>query len=314
MYYKKTHKAWYVNRGSKCIRLGVTREEAEVAWQRLHTCEELSDLASRFLTHHIAQSTAGTVQFYRRPLESFLRSTTCVKIADLRPHHVLSWLSADSGPTYRHNQMRAIKTCLAWGVKVGLIDRSPLQHMELPPAISRGDEAYLMPNQWASIERIVKGNLLDLLLVLKHTGCRPQEVRHAEARHLQGNCLIFPKHESKGKIVSRVIQLDQVARGICQKLALKYPVGRLFRNDYGNPWTAKLLDKRCATISRRVGFPFTPYSLRHTFATEAIVRGVDLQTIATLMGHKDLKMLSKVYQHVQRRSEHLQESLNRITA
>jgi len=314
MYYKKSHKAWYMNRGGKCIRLGATREEAEMACERLHVCVDLHDLVNRFLSRHIAQSAPSTVQFYRRPLESFLQTTACTKIADLRPHHVLAWLPESSGHTYRHNQMRAIKTCLTWGVKVGLIDRSPLQHMELPPAMSRGDEAYLMPNQWASIERIVTGNLLDLLLVLKHTGCRPQEARHAEARHLQGNCLVFPKHESKGKIIGRVIQLDQVALGICQKLALKHPSGPLFRNDYGNPWTAKLLNKRCAAISRRVGFPFTPYSLRHTFATEAIVRGVDLQTIATLMGHKDLKMLSKVYQHVQRRGEHLQESLNRITA
>jgi site-specific recombinase XerD len=38
----------------------------------------------------------------------------------------------------------------------------------------------------------------------------------------------------------------------------------------------------------KVGFNICPYAIRHTFATDVIVRGVDLQTIATLMGHVDL--------------------------
>ena len=67
-------------------------------------------------------------------------------------------------------------------------------------------------------------------------------------------------------------------------------------------------------ISRKLDFPVTPYSVRHTFATDAIIKGVDLQTIATLMGHSNLKMLSTVYQHIQKRSDHIKEGLRRATA
>jgi site-specific recombinase XerD len=56
------------------------------------------------------------------------------------------------------------------------------------------------------------------------------------------------------------------------------------------------------------------YQLRHSFATAAILRGVDLQTIASLMGHSDLKMLNKVYQHIQRCDQHLRDGLKRIVA
>jgi site-specific recombinase XerD len=51
--------------------------------------------------------------------------------------------------------------------------------------------------------------------------------------------------------------------------------------------------------------------VRHTFATRKILEGVDLVTIATLMGHRDLTMLQKIYQHVKRRSDHLRNALNR---
>ncbi len=40
------------------------------------------------------------------------------------------------------------------------------------------------------------------------------------------------------------------------------------------------------------------YALRHTWATNALQKGVDPLTTAILMGHSDPSMLSKVYQHV----------------
>ena len=48
-----------------------------------------------------------------------------------------------------------------------------------------------------------------------------------------------------------------------------------------------------AGIRRRI----RPYDLRHAFATEAIAAGVDVGTVAQLMGH-DPKMLLDHYQHV----------------
>ena len=59
----------------------------------------------------------------------------------------------------------------------------------------------------------------------------------------------------------------------------------------------------------KLGFRVTPYMIRHTFATRKILEGVDLVTIATLMGHVDLKMLMKTYQHIRRRGEHLRKAL-----
>jgi site-specific recombinase XerD len=54
--------------------------------------------------------------------------------------------------------------------------------------------------------------------------------------------------------------------------------------------------------------------LRHSFATEAIIRGVDVPTIAKLMGHANTDMLMRIYQHVSKREDHLREGLRRATA
>ena len=47
-------------------------------------------------------------------------------------------------------------------------------------------------------------------------------------------------------------------------------------------------------ITRRI----RPYDLRHAFATELIAGGADIGTVARLMGHTDVTMVLKTYQHV----------------
>jgi integrase len=40
------------------------------------------------------------------------------------------------------------------------------------------------------------------------------------------------------------------------------------------------------------------YAIRHSYATNALLRGVDPITLAVLMGHQDTGMIAKVYQHL----------------
>ena len=50
---------------------------------------------------------------------------------------------------------------------------------------------------------------------------------------------------------------------------------------------------------------YSLYAIRHTWATNALQRGVDPLTTAILMGHSDPSMLSKVYQHVALNPAHM---------
>jgi integrase len=47
------------------------------------------------------------------------------------------------------------------------------------------------------------------------------------------------------------------------------------------------------------------YAIRHTWATNALQKGVDPLTTAILMGHSDPSTLSKVYQHVALNPTHM---------
>lgn len=49
------------------------------------------------------------------------------------------------------------------------------------------------------------------------------------------------------------------------------------------------------------------YTLRHSWATHAMERGLDALTVAILMGHKDPSVLAKTYQHLSLNPKHLLE-------
>lgn len=61
-------------------------------------------------------------------------------------------------------------------------------------------------------------------------------------------------------------------------------------------------------MSKKIGFPFFVYALRHAYATDALENGVDVITLSKLMGHTDTRMLATVYARVSARSDHMREA------
>ncbi len=72
----------------------------------------------------------------------------------------------------------------------------------------------------------------------------------------------------------------------------------------------KKLFKRMAS---KVAPRYSLYALRHSWATNALKRGVDPLTVALLMGHKDPSMLARVYQHLSHSPDHMRDQARRAT-
>lgn len=118
--------------------------------------------------------------------------------------------------------------------------------------------------------------------------------------------MIFPAEEAKGEVEPRVIYLVDQAETILRRLAQRHPTGVLFRNSKGNPWTKDSIKCRLTRISKKVGFRVIAYGARHSFATDALVKGgIDPISTAHLMGHRDTSMVAKVYSHIAKNPEFL---------
>jgi integrase len=65
------------------------------------------------------------------------------------------------------------------------------------------------------------------------------------------------------------------------------------------------VNSRFCRLKKKLGVKFCLYNFRHSFATRLLESGVDALTVATLLGHTDVSMLGKVYQHLAHNPGHL---------
>jgi integrase/recombinase XerC len=233
--------------------------------------------------------------------------------AALKPFHVVEWVDGQErwGDTYKRGGIVAVQRVMNWAEEMGHIEATPLKKVTKPPA-RRRDNPMAPEDAEAILAALADAEpFRDLFLFIWHSGCRPQEARHIEARHVQldKQRVVIPAEEAKGKRYPRVIYLHGPALEIITRLMQNPPVGKLFRNNRGNPWTKHAICNRMHRLSLTTGKRLAMYDARHGFATRKLVQGHDHLTVAELMGHRDGTMLAKVYGHLDRNVGHLMKAL-----
>ena len=90
-----------------------------------------------------------------------------------------------------------------------------------------------------------------------------------------------------------------------------FPAERLFVSRTGAPLSARDVQRLVAALAQkaRIEGKVTPHTLRHTFATRAVEKGVDLAALSALLGHESLATTSR-YLHPSR--ERLAEAVERL--
>ena len=75
----------------------------------------------------------------------------------------------------------------------------------------------------------------------------------------------------------------------------------------------KVLERRRAVkeLAKAHGKRYNLYAIRHSYITDALVRGIDAVTVSVLAGHRDTTMISRHYSHLMERHEHLKGAAKR---
>jgi integrase len=157
---------------------------------------------------------------------------------------------------------------------------------------------------------------------LLETGCRPMEVARVTAANVtaDGKTWILDEHKTDHTGNARIVYLTPAMQELTRRLMREYPTGPLFRGtrEVGGiriPWTANAI--RCRFRYLRKRHPelagVTAYTLRHHFATQALLNGVPGPLVSSLLGHKSLKMLD-IYSHVGQAASDLHQAAIRATA
>lgn len=274
------------------------------------------ELSTKFLTWSKLHQAPRSHEYYEGYIQKYLAHLSDKGDAaaeEMKPYQLEEWV--DSHPKWSDNYKRggvvAINRVYNWGCKSGYISSNPIRTAHKEPAEAR--KIYMKPEDFDKLLGCLKDGdpFKDLLVFTWMVGCRPQEVRAIEARHLflDKGYILFPKEESKGKRVPRKIILHEFSLEIIKKNIGDRKEGYVFLNSRKQPWTKFAICARMQELSKKIGTRMFLYAARHGYGTRKLKAGHGHLAIAATMGHKDGSMLARIYSHIDEDDEHLRTVL-----
>jgi integrase len=147
--------------------------------------------------------------------------------------------------------------------------------------------------------------LFDVATLMLETGMRPEEVYRIQLEnvHLSDNYLFNPYGKTKAakrriKLTATVKSiLEQRIKDAAKRTRNRHEAAYLFpcEADATRPLPGIQSAHSRALRESKVA-PFRPYDCRHTWATRAVEAGIDLVTLAAMLGHSKINMVLR-YAH-----------------
>jgi integrase len=264
---------------------------------RAHILPELGDLVVSELTDDILRAwrnrmaanpaqnrptSAGKVQYRPKPEAN---DDEAIRKRKASANRVLTMLKAILNKAFDDKQ---VNNRDAWGRRL-----KPFAE------IDSHDQRYLTI---AEVQRLFNGcepGFRPLVHGALQSGCRYGELGRLVVADFNSDSETIAVRKSKsGK--ARHVRLTEEGAAFFKKLcAGRAGSEHMFTNN-GKPWRKSAQDtpmrvaSERAKILPRIGF----HGLRHTWASHAVMSGVPLMVVANNLGHKDTRMVEKVYGHL----------------
>ena len=276
----------------------------------------IADVCEAFLGFSSKNHAPDTYRNYRFYIQSFCDTSGLLPVLELRQFHVSRWIEAKEwNETSRHNGRRFVFRAFSWAVGEGILEKNPLAGMKKgkpkPRKRALTDEEYL------SLIRATDGCFRAFLFALRQTGARPKELRTLTWEQVREDRLVLWEHKTdEATEAPRVIYLNEPMQKMMLVLRKRSNSDHVFLNSRGRPWTTNAVRQRIQLLREKLGLAndVCAYLFRHTFGTNAVMNGVDIATVAELMGHSSTEMVNKVYLHLADQQSHLQSAIEKATA
>jgi integrase len=141
--------------------------------------------------------------------------------------------------------------------------------------------------------------LQDVATVMLETGMRPKEIYELKRSNVDLAAGSVKVVDGKTQSSNRRVWLTERAAAVIRRRVHHFKGDYLFpKNEIDHEGPTHPLNTLHRTARTRAGLPvtFRLYDCRHTFATRALESGVDLITLASMLGHSNLDQLQR-YAH-----------------
>ena len=222
-----------------------------------------------------------------------------------------------------------VERSLNFAVEIGLIERHHAAHVRCPRVNGKKVECFSLSEQRKIEEDILKSpcdKRIGILICL-YTGMRIGELMALRWCDIDfDRCVITVNATCRdGFLDGKVIKIIDLPKTATSKRALPVPrqimpylrrlklqqIGEYVINNNGQMITVRGYQKTFALMLRRLGIEHRGFhSLRHTFATRALECGMDVKTLADILGHKNPNVTLNRYAHSM--MEHKVAMMNRV--
>lgn len=279
----------------------------------------VSQVVGLYLGQNAANYAVDAQRERTRILSLFCAEHGHKPIAACRPADLVFWLNSHTEWASDWSKLRVIRTVgrpFNWAVNLGILDRNPFRGVS-HPAGNRGRP--MKPQEFQKLLRATDPCFRRVLIALRWSGMRPGELRALRWEHLDlaRGCAVLAEHKTartRRDRAPRVIILHQVVVKMLIWIRQRQKAGEpfIFLNSDEKPWSRRALCLRLWRLRKRIGIApdCKLYGNRHAFGTKAAMAGVDLATLAQLLGHSSTRM-TEYYLHLAGQTSHLQAAMRK---
>jgi integrase len=292
----------------------------------------VTSVIDAFLEYSSLRDSERTYYERKRYLQLFAEAHGRRLVKECIPFHLRSWV--DGHKTWandwtRSYVIRCVKRPFNWAVKEGLTDRNPFAPVEHRCGEPR---RAMTPEEFTKVIRAlgpVRGRIsrsissrvrfLEILVFLRYTGARPSELRKMRWTDidLDRQEIVLTRHKTsrtqRVPAPRRIRLVQPVLRLLTRVLRRGDGKDLVFVTCLKRPWTRDAIEQRLRRLRKDCGVSkdVKIYGLRHLFATAAVLNGVDLKTLAELLGHTTTRVVEQHYVHLADQSRHLHLAMQR---
>ena len=288
----------------------------EITWHEIaQRAPQMASTMATYLDQLSVSARPGTVSAFDIALRFFAGRVTeadpsCNSVAAVKRHHVEDfkrWQAHRPGrkgklstTTIRH-RLGLLRTFFERIIEWGYVD-APARVLIFPGDFPKPDEPLPKFLDDPTMARFMAAVAADpnqrrrlMIELLARTGMRVGELAALEDDAMVQISETFWLRIPVGKLHNdRYVPLHPILVDlITDYRATRAPSrsGHLVVRDDGQPFERRTIHRYVAAVAKRAGVGHVhPHQLRHTLATQAINRGMSLEAIAALLGHRSMRM------------------------
>jgi integrase len=265
--------------------------------------------------------TSAMVFFRRRPLSSVTRGDIEDFKAWRRTVHKVREV------TIRHD-LHALSLLFQYGGKHNWCKGNPVREVEIPSdkdavrmhVLSGAEEARyfgalaLLRQEKLSHKRPAEArgldDLHDLATLMLNQGCRPEELRSLEQTDIDLERGYLTIQRGKSDAARRSLPLTTASKDVLKE-RLRTPGRWVFPSSKNPGQHIGQAQRLHGAVLKQAGFSFVLYDCRHTFATRAVERGMELPKLMAILGHTNLRSIMK---YVHMTQAHIDDGMRKFEA